>query len=227
MKLGVLFSGGKDSCFAMQKAMVNNEIACLITITSKNKESFMFHVPNIFLTDMQSDAIGLPLLKAQTAGKKEEELDDLEKAIVEAKKRYNIEGIVTGAVRSVYQSTRIEEICKKHGLVCINPLWQMDEIDLLNNLVKSGIKAIISGVFAFPLEKDMLGKIIDENVIERLRDMKDKYKINPAGEGGEIETTVIDAPFFKKRIEIMDYETEYKDYSGVFLIKRAVLIDKV
>jgi uncharacterized protein (TIGR00290 family) len=102
----------------------------------------------------------------------------------------------------------------------------MDEIELLNQVVDNGIKAIISGVFAFPLEKEMLGKTIDKEMIKKLKILKEKYSINPAGEGGELETTVLDAPLFKKRIEIDDFEIKYENYSGVFEITKAKLIEK-
>jgi diphthine-ammonia ligase len=226
MKLGVLFSGGKDSCFALSKAMKENKVECLISILSKNKESFMFHVPNIDMTQLQSEAMGIPLLKVTTEGKKEDELKDLENAISQAKEKFKIEGIVTGAVRSIYQASRIQKICKRLDLWCFDPLWVMDEAELLNEIVGTGIRAIISGVFAYPLDREMLGKAIDRNMIEKLIFMRDKYKINPAGEGGELETTVLDAPFFKKRIEIEKSETEYKDYSGIFEITQARLVEK-
>jgi diphthine-ammonia ligase len=226
MKLGVLFSGGKDSCFAMSKAMKENEISCLISVVSKNSESFMFHVPNIEITKMQAEAIGIPLIRVTTEGEKEDELADLEAAIIQAKERYKIEGIVTGAVRSIYQATRIQTICKRLDVWCFNPLWLMDEVQLLNEIVESGIEAIISGVFAFPLEKEMLGRKIDEKTIKKLAILKDENKINPAGEGGELETTVLDAPFFRKRIAILDSETSYENYSGVFHIKKAELVKK-
>jgi len=226
MKIGVLFSGGKDSCLALSKAMKEYEIACLISIISENEESFMFHTPNIHITKMQAEAIGIPLISVYTEGKKEDELKDLEMAINNAKKKYAVEGIVTGAVRSIYQSSRIERICKKLDLWCFNPLWLMDEIELLNQVVDNGIKAIISGVFAFPLEKEMLGKTIDKEMIKKLKILKEKYSINPAGEGGELETTVLDAPLFKKRIEIDDFEIKYENYSGVFEITKAKLIEK-
>jgi len=226
MKIGVLFSGGKDSCLALSKAMKEHEIACLISIISENEESFMFHTPNIHITKMQAEAIGIPLISVTTEGKKEDELKDLEMAIINAKKKYAVEGIVTGAVRSIYQSSRIQRICKKLDLQCISPLWLMDEIELLNQVVDNGIKAIISGVFAFPLEKEMLGKTIDREMIKKLKILKEKYSINPAGEGGELETTVLDAPLFKKRIEIDDFEIKYENYSGVFEITKVKLIEK-
>jgi ABC transporter with metal-binding/Fe-S-binding domain ATP-binding protein len=226
MKIGVLFSGGKDSCLALSKAMKEHEIACLISIISENEESFMFHTPNIWITKMQAEAIGIPLISVTTEGKKEDELEDLEKAISNAKKKYKIEGIVTGSVRSIYQSSRIERICKKLDLWCFNPLWLMDEIELLNEIVNLEIKAIISGVFAFPLEKEMLGKVINKELINKLASLKQKYAINPAGEGGEIETTVLDAPLFKKRIEVEESEVKYENYSGVFSINKARFVEK-
>src|SRR5665648_419650 len=111
MRLGILFSGGKDSTFALHLAAEKEEVACLITVVSKNKESYMFHTPNIDVTTLQAKALGLPLVSMVTEGKKEEELADLEAAIAEAKEKFQIEGVVTGAVESVYQASRVQRIC--------------------------------------------------------------------------------------------------------------------
>lgn len=224
MRLGVLFSGGKDSCLALFKTM--KEVVCLISVISKNKESYMFHTPNIEITKMQAEAIGLPLIQKITEGKKEEELEDLRKAIEEAKETFKIEGIVTGAVESVYQSKRIQKICDELGLQCINPLWKKDQEELLKEIVENGFKVIISGIFAYPLDEKWLGRKIDKKTIKGLVELKEKYQISPAGEGGEIETTVLYAPFFKKRIEILDSEIKAKENSGVFVIKKARLLEK-
>ncbi len=226
MKLGVLFSGGKDSTLAMMKAMKEHEVVCLITLVSENPESFMFHTPNIHIADLQAEAIGLPLLKAETKGEKEKELDDLKNAIEEAKNKFSLDGIVTGALKSVYQASRIQKICDELGLVCYNPLWQMDQIQLLNEIVSQGIVVIICGVFAEPLGKDLLGKQIDKEMIQKLAKAAETHKINPAGEGGEIETTVLDAPIFKKKIAIKKSSIEYKDFAGIYKIEEAELTDK-
>jgi len=226
MKLGVLFSGGKDSSLALLKAQESHDVVCLISVFSKNKESYMFHVPNIELTKLQANAIGLPLIQKTTKGEKEKELDDLKEAILLAKEGYHIEGIVTGAIESVYQSTRIQRICEDLDLSCLNPLWKKDQIGLLEELVQKGFKVIISGVFAYPLDESYLGKLIDSKMVERLKLVSEKYRLSPAGEGGEFETTVLDAPFFKRRIEIMDYEISYKDNCGVFDIRKARLTEK-
>jgi len=186
----------------------------------------MFHVPNIEVTGRQAEAIGLPIVQRRTKGKKERELEDLEKAIGTAKADFDLEGIVTGAVKSMYQSTRVQRICKRLGLWCFNPLWLKDEIELLNELVKGKYEVVISGVFAYPLDEKFLGRKLDSEMIQKLERLRDEYGLSPAGEGGEIETTVIDAPFFKKRLEILDYDVSYKDYSGVFRIKDVRMVDK-
>jgi len=226
MRLGVLFSGGKDSTLALHLAAEKEEVACLISVVSKNKESFMFHTPNIDITTLQAEALGLPLVSVVTEGKKEEELVDLEKAIIKAQNKYQIDGVVTGAVESVYQSSRIQHICNHLDVWCFNPLWKHDQKALLETLVEKNFKVVISGIFAYPLDEKWLGKQIEPTVIARLMELQSQYGISPSGEGGEIETTVLDAPIFKKRIKIIDYEVEAKGNCGVFRIKQAGLVPK-
>jgi|SRR5271157_385122 len=226
MRVGVLFSGGKDSCLALHKSMSFHDVVCLITLLSENNESYMFHVPNIEITEKQAEAIGLPLVQKRTSGEKETELKDLKEAIRTAKASFGLEGVVTGAVRSVYQSTRVQKICRQLDLWCFNPLWLKDEIELLNEIVDYRYEVVIGGVFAFPLTKEFLGKKLDGEMIQKLKRLKDEYGLNPAGEGGEIETTVLDAPFFRRKVEIMDYDISYREYSGVFKIREVRLIEK-
>ena len=223
MRLAVLFSGGKDSTLALKRAMDKEEVACLISIISKNKESYMFHTPNISMTELQAEALGLKLVKRETEGEKEDELNDLRAAIVEAKEKHGIDGVVTGAVESVYQSIRVQRICADLGLWCFNPLWQMDQVELLRETLKQGFKTIISGVFAYPFDDSWLGREIDEKMIDELIQLKEKFRINPAGEGGEIETTVLHAPFFKKKIIIKDSEKHFANNAGTLDVIEAVL----
>lgn len=226
MRLGVLFSGGKDSTLALHLAAEKEEVACLITMISKNKESYMFHTPNIDEAVLQAEALGLPLVLVATDGQKEEELADLERAIAEAKTDFQIEGVVTGAVESVYQASRVQRICNRLDVWCLNPLWKHDQRALLETLVEKNFKVVISGIFAYPLNEKWLGKQIDQKMIARLVELQSQYGISPSGEGGEIETTVLDAPMFKKRLEILDSAIEARGNSGVYIIKQARLVPK-
>ena len=212
MKLASLFSGGKDSVYSAHLAkQEGNELACLITIHSENPDSFMFHTPSIEKTKAQAKVMEIPLITAKTKGNKEEELKDLEKAIKEAKKTYKIKGITTGAIHSEYQASRIQKICDKLKIKCINPLWHKDETEYLKELIKNKFKVIITGVAAYPLDETWLGREIDNSFITDVKELKSRYKIHPAGEGGEFETFVLNCPLFKKSLKITNKTISGKD----------------
>ena len=205
-KIGMAVSGGKDSTYAAYLAKKQGyEISCLISVESENKDSFMFHTPAIQQTKKQAQAMGLPLVTVKTKGEKEKELKDLEKAIKKAKQEHKIEGVVTGAVESVYQATRIQKICNKLSLECFNPLWQKNQKELIEELIKEKFEVIIVGVAAYPLDEKFLGRKIDKKFIQEIRKINEKYKINPAGEGGEYESFVLNCPLFKKALKIKKY----------------------
>ncbi len=207
MKLAVLFSGGKDSSLAAWIAKKEgHELGCLISVVSENKESFMFHVPSINKVSSQAEVMGLPLILKKSKGEKELELEDLRFAIREAKERFNIEGVVSGAVGSIYQSSRIQKICNDLDLECFNPLWQKDQIELLRDLVLERFKVVVVGVAAYPLDEKFLGKIIDNKFIDNMLELKRKFDINPAGEGGEFESFVLDCPLFERSLKFKGFE---------------------
>jgi len=210
MKCAVLFSGGKDSTMAAYLAkQTGHELTCFITVHSENPDSYMFHTPSIEKTKKQAEVMGIALITKKTKGIKETELKDLELVMLEAKEKYKIEAIVTGAVESVYQASRIQKICDKLGLECFNPLWQKNQFEHLDDLIKNKFKAIIIGVAAHPFDKSWLGREIDAKFIQEIKELNEKYKINPAGEGGEFETFVLDCPLFKKPLKVI-----YKEISG-------------
>ncbi len=207
MKLGLLLSGGKDSVYAGYLAKKEgHELSCAISIFSENKESYMFHTPSISKVKKQAEAMGIPLIIQKTKGKKEIELKDLEKAIKKAKKELGIEGVITGAIQSVYQASRIQRICDSLEIECFNPLWQKNEEEYLEELISEKFRIIIVGVFAYPFDKGWLGREIDKKFISEVRDLNKKYKIHVAGEGGEFESFVLDCPLFSNGLKVASSE---------------------
>ena len=125
MRVGVLYSGGKDSAYATYLSKLQGHIvACLITIIPKKPDSFLFHYPNVKWTNLQATSMGLESVKLVSCS--EDESKDLEIALNVAKDRFKIEGIVTGGLASKYQKNKFELLCEKNHLKCISPLWLMD-----------------------------------------------------------------------------------------------------
>ena len=223
MRVAVLATGGKDSTLALYKVMKTGyDVACLVSMVPLREDSWMFHYLNMHLINLFAEAVGLPLVKGETSGVKEAEVEDLKNIVA----RLDIEGLVCGAIASTYQKTRIEQICRQLNITCIMPLWQQDPQKILKEILDLNFEVIITGVYAYGFSKDWLGKKIDAETVEALADLNRRFGVSMVGEGGEYETLVLDAPFFIKKLRIIEAETVWKGQSGHLLIKKAMLEDK-
>ena len=226
LKVAVLFSGGKDSTMACYKAMEEgHSVEYLVSLISDNPASYMFHVANIHITELSAEALGIPLLKKVTKGIKEEELEDLTHVLMDLKDK-GIEAIYSGALHSVYQKSRIDNICEELGLKSCAPLWHRDPEEYMREIIDLGFEVVITSVSAEGLDESWLGKKIDEEVLDEIINLNQKYGMHMAFEGGEAETLVLDGPLFNKKIVIVDSEVIWERDSGYFLIKDALLQDK-
>lgn len=228
LKVGVLFSGGKDSCVSLWLSQNKGyNVSCLITMLPKNKDSYMFQKSNRDLVKLQEKSLGIPLIFGKTKGEKEKELNDLKNTIKCAKEKFNISGIAVGTIESNYQKDRIEKICKSLNLILITPLWKMNGKDEIDFLLKNKFKIMICKISAYGLNEKHLGLVLDnKNILEFLK-LSEKYKFNIIGEGGDFETIVLDAPNFKQIINIEHFEKKMQnDLCGEIIIKKTKLIKK-
>lgn len=227
MKLGILYSGGKDSTFALYWAMkTGHEVKCLISLKAERTDSYMFQVANIELTKLSAQALGIPIIFESTSGIKEKELDDLKRAIEKAKKEFGIEGVVAGALASNYQKERVEKICSALNLKCFAPYWHHDPEKYLCEIVAEGFEVIFTRVAAMGLTEDWLGRHLDSEAVEDLKKLNKKYGVHMGGEGGEFETLVLDGPLFKKKLKILEAEKVWEISEGEFVVKKAELVEK-
>ncbi|BAD86469.1 ATP-binding protein [Thermococcus kodakarensis KOD1] len=224
MRVAVLYSGGKDSNYALYWALKQGfEVKYLVSMVSESDESYMYHVPNIHLTELQARAIGIPLVKGFTSGEKEKEVEDM-KAVLEGLK---IDGVVVGALASEYQKQRVDRVAKELGIESFAPAWHRDPVDYMREII--GIfDVVIVGTAAYGLDQNWLGRRIDEKALEELIKLNEKYKVHVAGEGGEFETFVRDAPFFRARVVFDEVEKKWNEcsYSGVLEVRSAHLEPK-
>ena len=223
MKVAALFSGGKDSLFALYIAQQYGwDITHLVTINPENKDSWMYHSVNIHLTKSIAEALDMPLISKTTKGKKEEELTTLKEVL----SSLEIEGVISGAIASEYQRTRIEQVCYDLNLKSFTPLWHKNQALLLQDMIQAEFDIRIVGIFADGFNETWLGKTINQDTYEQLKLLHQTKQINIAGEGGEYETLVVDGPLFQKRIELLETEKQWKRDHGVVLVKKVRLKEK-
>jgi len=199
MQIACLFSGGKDSCFALFWALTQGFESVLITIKPE-KYSMMFHHPNINKTRLQAKVLAIKqyFLKTDDA-----HWHETLKALL---KKLKIEGIVAGAVASEYQRRRIERLGEELGIPTYTPLWHKED-ELMQEMLQY-FETYITAVAAEGLGKEWLGRNFKELVKAKIKN------IHPFLEGGEGETFVANAPFFKKRIKIKSWKKKWDKIRG-------------
>ncbi|NPA22876.1 MAG: diphthine--ammonia ligase [Crenarchaeota archaeon] len=228
MKVCVLYSGGKDSNYALHWAVLHGfDVKCLVTFKPEREDSYMFHYPCIDVTELQSKALEIPLERFYTSGDKVRELEDLKTGLEKVKTKYSIDGVVSGALLSDYQRMNLSTICEELGLKTYNPLWRKDQAEYMRDLVRSGFKIVITAISVYGLPVSLLGKELTENDVELIIEKAEEYGYNPAFEGGEAETIVVDAPLFKKRIILKKYTIVKESlYSAHIEVQEMELVDK-
>jgi len=186
----------------------------------------MFHTPSINKTKLQAQAMEIPIITQKTAGNKEEELEDLEKLIEKAIKKYKIEAVATGAIESVYQSSRIQKICDKLNIKCLNPLWHKNPEKYWDELFANNFEVMMIGVASWGLKQEWLGRKIDKPSLNELKKLQKEFNFHLGFEGGEAETFVTDCPLFKKKINILKGRKIWQGNSGNYLITKTEFVEK-
>jgi len=225
MKLGSLFSGGKDSTYAIYLAQKQgHQVACLLSIFTKSEESHLLHYPNMQWTKLQSQSMNIPQLTINSeSNETDDELFALEKLLQNAKDQFHIEGLVHGGIKSQFQKEKFESLCSKLDLVAITPLWNTEPEQYMNDLLDSNFVFVMITVSSDGLDDTWLGKEITKSDIVTLKNLSEKFGFNLNFEGGEAETFVINCPLFENSIKINQAKKIWDGYRGRFEIVDAEL----
>ncbi len=215
MKVAVLYSGGKDSTFALWCTRMQGwDVNWLVTVFPESRESWMFHCPALEWTKLQADAIGIPQVTISTSATKEKELDDLKIGLANLVQQSGLEGVVSGAVASEYQKTRLDNICEELGVKSFAPLWHKNQERLVREQIDSGFEIMVTACSALGLDASWLGRKLQRNDLLDLVKLNQRYGLSVAFEGGEAETFVLSAPVFKGHLNVVRSEAHWKGESG-------------
>ncbi|MEM1897530.1 MAG: diphthine--ammonia ligase [Sulfolobales archaeon] len=194
----VLYSGGKDSHYALVKALSQgyNVEKLLIAIPSRT-DSWLFHTVNISWSALHGKLLGIDYDLMSCSGIRDVEVGELRRKLEELR-RYGFKYVVSGVVASNYQKSVVDRLCSELGLTHITPLWGYDPYTLLFEELRT-TEFVITALQAYGLDVKWLGSKIDLSNVEDFIAMCRKYNVNLVGEGGEFETFVTSSPLFQGR----------------------------
>jgi uncharacterized protein (TIGR00290 family) len=222
MKVAVSWSGGKESCLALHKAILDGlQVSNLLTFVSFEGHC-MSHGLHCSLISAQSQAIEIPLIQWIT-GWKTYGLEFIS-ALSEMKKS-GIQGIVFGDIHDIPNHEGwVDRVCKELQLVPIKPLWGQDPHKVIRDIIDLGFETTVISADSNILGEDWLGRKIDCKFVNDLQSFK--QRVNPCGEYGEYHTYVINGPLFKRKIKILDYEKKLKDGRWLLDITKYEILSK-
>ena len=231
-----LFSGGKDSSWALYRALeLGLPVERLLTVHPEG-ESFMYHTPATHLASLAAESVGIELVDVhpedfEAAATAEEgsgergdrELEPMERALESLREELGgLGGVTAGAIESEYQTSRIERMADRLGCQLFAPLWQRSPRELADEMLAAGFEIRIVQVAAYGLDESWLGRTLDHEAIAELETLHEEYGVHILGEGGEFETFVVDGPHMSRRVELA-YETVWEGDRGYVDVTDAYL----
>ncbi|WP_100403499.1 diphthine--ammonia ligase [Bacillus sp. FJAT-42315] len=198
-RVALSWSGGKDSCMALDLLVKQGyEVACLITTVPKEIGRTFGHDEKTEWIERQSNALSLPLhfVRCSLDRYTETFIEDL----VQLKERFQLEGIAFGDIYLDGHREWGENVAAAVGLPALYPLWSKEEdsLQLLQNFIQSGYKAMIIRLRLDVLDDAWLGRQLDEDFYVDIQ----SQDLCPMGEHGEFHTFVYDGPLFHHPIHL-------------------------
>ncbi|WP_224269651.1 diphthine--ammonia ligase [Haloprofundus salinisoli] len=228
-----LFSGGKDSSWALYRALEDGlNVSRLLTVHPEG-DSYMYHVPETRLARLAAESVGIELVEvepdsfeadsATDSGEQgDAELEPMEAALRELRGELDLAGVTAGAVESEFQTNRIQQMCDRLGIDLFAPLWQENPRELADAMLDAGFEITIVQVAAHGLDESWVGRAFDADALAELEELNEEYGVHILGEGGEFETLVTDGPHMSRPIEL-EYETEWEGTRGRIRVTEARL----
>ncbi len=199
MKIISSWSGGKDSCFALMKAIEEkHELIVALNMMNENGQISRSHGLPPSVLNQQAEALGIPLIGIPATWGDYEQ--NYIQALKDIKSKYKTEAVVFGDIDLEPHREWEEKVCEVSHHEALLPIWQQNRKDLVYQMIDSGIKAIIVSCNT-DLGESFLGREITKELVAEL----EAKGVDACGENGEYHTVVIDCPIFSKSIKLPNF----------------------
>lgn len=193
------WSGGKDSCLACYRASTSGlKVRRLLNMVTEDGRRSWTHGLSSELLQAQSQAIGIPLVQRQTTMANYEA--EFKNTLLTLKQE-GLEGGVFGDIDLEEHRQWVEGVCRAVDITPHLPLWGQAQEKVLGDFITSGFEAIIVVARADLFGEEWLGRKVD---LEFLQQLKQKFDTQLCGEAGEYHSFVTDGPLFNQRLEILE-----------------------
>ncbi|WP_454885646.1 Dph6-related ATP pyrophosphatase [Sphingomonas oryzagri] len=200
-KVVMSWSGGKDSCVALDELLrsPDHEVVGLITTVTRDYDRISIHGVRRILLAQQAEALGLPLhevfIPAECSN------DAYEAAMAEALARYCEAGCITVAFGDLFLAdirAYRDALMARNGMATLYPVWGRDTRTFVERFEDTGFRAVISCVDLDRLDASFAGRFIDRALLADL-----PPGVDPCGENGEFHSFVFDGPCFTRPVPIV------------------------
>jgi len=203
------YSGGKDSIFAIYKAMQAGLMPVgLLTTYNTDANRSWFHGVTESLLQNVSTSLAIPLTLIKTSG--EDYAANFEKTLVLARGQ-GAEVCVFGDIDIEGHLEWCTQRCEKAGLMPYFPLWNGNRKDLVYEFIDAGFKSIITVVDTSRLPKEFLGKTLSREILEAI----ERSGADICGENGEYHTFAFDGPILTRKVDFIVVGIVERDNYGI------------
>jgi len=201
VRVACCWSSGKDSCYAYWRALSEGlDVRYLVSFVSKARFGRnAFHGVRGELIQMQSEAMGIPMIQRETTW---EGYEQTFRQVLSKLRESGIESLVTGDIDMIEHRTWTENICCEFGIKALLPLWKLDREEILKGFIDDGFESIVVCLKADAMDDSWLGRRIDRKFLIDIKEYQRNRNLDICGENGEYHTFVVDGPCFQNQLSI-------------------------
>ncbi len=203
MKVAILYSGGKDSTFAVDFAKNKGwDIRYLLSVKPTRTDCYLFHYATVEHTHHFAKMLGVKhILTTCDVADPTLEAEIVKNIVLKEEK---VDAIVLGGVG--LQETQLRSIQKAlipYGIEVFAAHSGDDHVAVMKQMIAKGYKFMISQVAADGFNEKWLGRVLATNEdVDALVACADKYGFHAGGEGGHYDTFTIDGPLFTHALDV-------------------------
>jgi diphthine-ammonia ligase len=194
-RAAISWSGGKDSCAALGRAMESLDVVAMVTMFDEEAVRSRSHGLRPDVVAAQADRLALrPIVGRCTWETYNQAFSEALQQLVAER----VTHVVFGDIMFEEHRLWAERLCEPHGLTAVEPLWGCSTDTLFEEWVASSGEAIIVTARAEFLDETWLGRPLRRELLAEFV----RLGVDPCGERGEYHTLVTNTPLFRSPLRL-------------------------